>query len=337
MKAIITAVLMMLVVGFVVQQASASGIISFGQGSFAGMDMNRMETKMAEALKSLGAKPQVRAAVETDSRQDNSMISPIDNSSSLSATSINSTTNSTELDLGIDDELSSLKSSAALIAEELESIESETSSLGSSADAIRGSPEPYLAANNLSTFDASLLNSTINSTGRNMTSISSSLLNNSALNANINLTEVNLTEDNLSASYPAAMNLAPNSTELNRTSINSSLLNNSALNANINSTEVNLTDNLSALYPAAMDLALNSTALNLSANNSSGSKKVDSTQSGQNIATQQIGDCVSGAVNGFWGIQSSQHQMGRNDINSKTFLSGGFEVDKSVKFSDRGV
>ena len=290
MKAKITAVLMMLVLGFIVQQVSGSGIISFGQGSFASMDMNRMETKMAEALKSLGAKPQVRAAVETDSKQDNSMFAPINNSSSLSATNINSITNSTELDLGIDDELSSLKSSATSIAVELESIKSETSSLDSSADAIRSSPEPYLAANNSSAFNASALNSTINSTQLNMTSINSSSLDTLALNANINSTEFNLTDDNLSASYAAANNLA-----------------------------------------------VNSTGLNLSANNSLGSKKVDSALSGQNIATQQIGGSVSGAVNGFWGLQSSQHQMGGNDINSRTFLSGGFEVDKSVKFSDRGV
>jgi len=84
-------------------------------------------------------------------------------------------------------------------------------------------------------------------------------------------------------------------------------------------------------------LAVNSTGLNLSANNSSGSKKVDTAQSGQNMATQQIGGSVSGAINGFWGLQSSKHEMGGNNINSRTFLKGDFNVDKSVSFSDRGV
>jgi hypothetical protein len=238
MKAIITAVLLILVISVVALQASASGVISIGQGSFTGMGMNNMETKMTEALKSLGAKSQAGAAVETGSKQET--IAPINNSLSFSARSINSITNSPKHDLRTDNDLSSLESSANSIASELESIQNETSSLVSSADLIRSSPEPYLADNNLSAF------------------------NTSALTTNL-------------------------------------------------------------------------TGLNLSANNPFGSEKVDSGQSGKNMATQQIGNSISGAVNGFWGLQSSQHQTGRNDINSKTFLSGGFEVDKSVKFSDRGV
>jgi hypothetical protein len=40
---------------------------------------------------------------------------------------------------------------------------------------------------------------------------------------------------------------------------------------------------------------------------------------------------------GYYGITASQHEMGKNNIDSRTFLSGTFALDKSVKFQDRGV
>jgi hypothetical protein len=40
---------------------------------------------------------------------------------------------------------------------------------------------------------------------------------------------------------------------------------------------------------------------------------------------------------GYYGITASQHEIGKNNIDSKTFLSGTFSLDKSVKFQDRGV
>jgi hypothetical protein len=40
---------------------------------------------------------------------------------------------------------------------------------------------------------------------------------------------------------------------------------------------------------------------------------------------------------GYYGITATQHVMGKNNIDSKTFLSGTFSLDKSVKFQDRGV
>jgi hypothetical protein len=41
--------------------------------------------------------------------------------------------------------------------------------------------------------------------------------------------------------------------------------------------------------------------------------------------------------NGYYGITASKHEIGKNDIDSRTFLSGTFALDKSVKFQDRGV
>jgi len=287
MKAIITSVLIVFVVGFVIQQVSASGIVSFGQGSFTGIDMNRMEAKMSEALKSLSARPQIRAALNTDSNQDNSMYAPINNSSSISSTNTNSLINPNKVNLGIEDELSSLRSSTASIADELQTIKNETSSLETKANAIGSSSELNLGSNKRSPFNISVLDSTTNLTKDDMNGINSSV--NLALNSS-NSTDVNLTAANLSASFFNAKNLA-----------------------------------------------VNSTGSKLSEENLSVSKTVGSAESAQNIATQQIGGSMSGAINGFWGFQSSQHQMGGHDINSRTFLRGDFNVDKSVKFSDRGA
>ena len=40
---------------------------------------------------------------------------------------------------------------------------------------------------------------------------------------------------------------------------------------------------------------------------------------------------------GYYGITATQHEIGKNNIDSKTFLSGTFALDKSVKFQDRGI
>jgi hypothetical protein len=40
---------------------------------------------------------------------------------------------------------------------------------------------------------------------------------------------------------------------------------------------------------------------------------------------------------GYYGITASQHEMGKNDIDSRMLLRGTFALDKSVKFQDRGV
>lgn len=42
------------------------------------------------------------------------------------------------------------------------------------------------------------------------------------------------------------------------------------------------------------------------------------------------------SFNGYYGITASRHEMGKSDIKSSTQLSGAFEIDKSVKFQDRG-
>ena len=36
-------------------------------------------------------------------------------------------------------------------------------------------------------------------------------------------------------------------------------------------------------------------------------------------------------------MTASRHEIGKSDINSHMFLSGNFEMDKTVKFQDQGM
>lgn len=79
----------------------------------------------------------------------------------------------------------------------------------------------------------------------------------------------------------------------------------------------------------------NSSVLNSSAklNGSGGAAITD----GTSASSQELGASSKGAVKGFWGIQANKHVMGQSDIKSQMFLSGSFDIDKTVKFSDKGV
>jgi hypothetical protein len=123
-----------------------------------------------------------------------------------------------------------------------------------------------------------------------------------------------------------------NSTELLANSLNSS-------GPTINAT------NSSAMNSSA----LNSSAASLPADN--GNRLASGPASGSDGKTSPKGTLnESGSANpegivansranfkGYYGITASQHEMGKNDIDSRTFLSGTFSMDKSVKFQDRGI
>ncbi len=82
-------------------------------------------------------------------------------------------------------------------------------------------------------------------------------------------------------------------------------------------------------------LNTNTSALNLSMLNSSAQNKTVSSDS-TNATSQEMGTSSKGASKGFWGIQANKHVMGQGDIKSRMFLSGNFEVDKTVQFTDKG-
>ncbi len=110
----------------------------------------------------------------------------------------------------------------------------------------------------------------------------------------------------------------PGPSAINSSAINSSAINSSSANRSINSSFANLS--------AADKSAINSSALELLI-----------PAQGDSAGEQSIGAATNSKFNGYYGISSSQHQMGKNDIDSSTLLSGSFSMEKSVKFQDRGI
>ncbi|MDD2754920.1 MAG: hypothetical protein PHS80_05250 [Methanothrix sp.] len=90
-----------------------------------------------------------------------------------------------------------------------------------------------------------------------------------------------------------------NSTKSNSTSGNSTLDNNSIISTPVNSSLLN-----DANSPAGL---------------------------------QKVGSSSDGRFKGYYGMTASRHEMGKSGINSHTFLSGNFEMDKTVKFQDQGM
>ena len=58
---------------------------------------------------------------------------------------------------------------------------------------------------------------------------------------------------------------------------------------------------------------------------------------GNSPAGQNAGASSKGSFNGFYGMTASRHEIGKSGIDSSMFLSGNFEMEKSVKFQDQGI
>ncbi len=82
----------------------------------------------------------------------------------------------------------------------------------------------------------------------------------------------------------------------------------------------------------------NSTLDNISINNSLSNSSLQNT-SAANVsgANENVGSSSKALFNGYYGMTASRHEMGKSGIKSKMFLSGNFEMDKTVKFQDQGV
>jgi hypothetical protein len=66
--------------------------------------------------------------------------------------------------------------------------------------------------------------------------------------------------------------------------------------------------------------------------------KIDAnTNTNSSASEQNVGASSRGSFDGYYGMTASRHEMGKSGINSRMFLSGTFEMDKSVKFQDRGI
>ncbi|MDD1741963.1 MAG: hypothetical protein LUQ47_01400 [Methanotrichaceae archaeon] len=310
MKAFITGLCILLVIGLVFQQAAASGIATLGSpGTMSGIGVQRMEEKMAQALQGLGLKQPVPAVAAAGPQRE----MPINDTDELNisaaefnnATKLNLTENETALEFESKDVVIDVNESNP--AESMESeILAEVSAMNTSE--IDAETEPEESAE-----QAVSESSTMDLAQSNMTGGESKALNDSAAN----ITKINA--NNMTA---AAANMTTIDTNMTKIAENMTTINISSENLlPFNASTVNLTINATGL---------NSTALNLS-NSTNVPCKSCSNKAGQNI-----GDSTSAAVNGFWGMQSGQHTIGGTDIKSNTFLSGDFEVDKGVKFQDRG-
>lgn len=126
------------------------------------------------------------------------------------------------------------------------------------------------------------------------------------------------------------------------TSINSSAANLSANNSSTSSPSINLSAaDISAINSSAANISINSSKANGPATTAFAETppalKPSTPGQGNSTGQQKIGSSSNSKFLGHYAISSSQHQMGKNDIDSSTFLSGSFSMEKAVKFQDRGI
>jgi hypothetical protein len=110
--------------------------------------------------------------------------------------------------------------------------------------------------------------------------------------------------------------------------------------SNSNGPDVNNNSINESAYGSFNNSSSNSSNNNSSLNDSSLDNSVSNppaTSSGSITAGQQgVASDSKASFNGYYGITASRHEMGKSDIKSSMQLNGAFEVDKSVKFQDRG-
>jgi hypothetical protein len=92
------------------------------------------------------------------------------------------------------------------------------------------------------------------------------------------------------------------------------------------------------------NLSINNSLNDSSMQNSSAAKVSGANELGANEfdtnspkGRQNVGSNSKALFNGYYGMTASRNEMGKSGIKSKTFLSGNFEMDNTVKFQDQGV
>lgn len=109
----------------------------------------------------------------------------------------------------------------------------------------------------------------------------------------------------------------------------------------------NRADASKAGAPGQEEMPLNNSSPNAAMRNSSNSSALASFVNNSSIVSaeaapffngsdqQKVGAGSRGSFQGFYGLTASRHEMGKSDIRSRMFLSGDFDVDKTVSFTDR--
>jgi hypothetical protein len=114
-------------------------------------------------------------------------------------------------------------------------------------------------------------------------------------------------------SRPSLNSTEANSTQANSTSGNSTL------------------DNNSIISPPGNSPILNSDDQRADAG------RIDANDANSPAGRQNVGSSSKALFNGYYGMTAIRHEMGKSGIKSKMFLSGNFEMDKTVKFQDQGA
>ena len=122
----------------------------------------------------------------------------------------------------------------------------------------------------------------------------------------------------------------------------------------INSIQTDINNQNSSIQNSSLqNSSINSSALNSSALNSSAglsdltkgqkmrSEKAEAASSttlegNSSVGLNGLSTSSKANLNGYYGMTASRHEIGKSKIESKTALSGAFEVDKTVKFQDQG-
>jgi len=144
-----------------------------------------------------------------------------------------------------------------------------------------------------------------------------------------NLALNNSTTANSTLNNPNSSNETLDNISINDTKINDTVINNASVNSSLNSSS--LLDSSAAQAAGASDDRLESNEAmprapaELNANTNS------------SAVPQNVGSSSKGNFKGFYGMTDSRHEMGKSGINSHMFLSGTFEMDKTVKFQDQGI
>jgi hypothetical protein len=87
------------------------------------------------------------------------------------------------------------------------------------------------------------------------------------------------------------------------------------------------------------NISINNSLDNSSLQNSSAAKVSGANELDANslAGRQNVGSNSKALFNGYYGMTATRHEMGKSGIKSKMFLSGNFEMDKTVKFQDQGA
>jgi hypothetical protein len=136
----------------------------------------------------------------------------------------------------------------------------------------------------------------------------------------------NSTADNASLFNKAAENSTLNNVRTDSIRININNINNTNSTNSTNSTNGSSANSFPLNTPISQAAAGNDV-----------DRKADEANASILAGKQNIGSGSKERFSGYYGMTASRHEIGKSDINSHMFLSGNFEMDKTVKFQDQGM